>query len=262
MSRDIPTLLIKPNRRIVYFSIVTENKPEVVDNIFEIIDNFRIDVSEAIVTTDFRTNEKRISFFADFSQSTIEDINLFTEIIKKTHGVKAVQISDPLMTGVAIADIEFPITTFGGLARAVVFPESWFGGIVRGIVKTFGTTGLFFLYEAGKEVGLEEGQRLKKFAANIEKLVEGFLKILKSLGILNPISYELINERLVRIKFVDCIECKNSADLAGENPSCNLVRGIIDGLLESFTNKPFTSRETKCQFKGEEYCEIISESPG
>lgn len=257
MTRDIPTLLIRPQKQIIYISIKAENVSEIVDKIFEIINNFKIDVSEATVTTDFVLNEKRISFFADFSHATLSDVNIFVSMIRKIKGVKEVRTSDPLMTGVAIADIEFPVTTLGGLFRAIILPEPLFSGLIRGIIKNFGPTGLLFLYEAGKEMGIRESELLKKFSVSLDKLIEGFLKVLKSLGLLNPIGFEIKGD-LITVRFRDCIECQSAAGLVGDNPSANLVRGLIDGFLENLTGKIYLSTEISCQYKGSDYCEIQS----
>ena len=258
LSRDIPTLLVRPKRNIVYISIIARNVPTVVDNVFEILDNFKIDVSEATVTTDFKRNEKIISFFADFSHSTLEDISFFSEIIERVDGVKSVKMSDPLMRGVTVADIEFPVTTFGGMLRAVILPEPLFAGLIRGTIKRFGPTGLLLLYEAGREVGFQVGELLKKFDVPIDKLLEGCLKILKSIGMLDPTTFEIKYTNEIIVRFRDCIECRNSADLVGNNPSANLVRGLIDGLLEEYYGREYLSVETKCQYKGDDFCEIIT----
>lgn len=255
MSRDVPTLLFVPDKQIVYISIVADNVPEVVDSVFELIDNFGIDISEATITTDFKAGEKRISFFADLSQATV-DLGDLRHLLERTRGVRGVRISDPLMTGVAVADIEFPVTTFGGMYRAVIIPGPWLRGLLENVIRKFGATGLYFLYESGRGIGLREGPKISNFAPNLAKLVEGLLKMLKSTGFLNPTGYE-VSEGRVAVRFKSCIECEVAAPLVGGNPSCNLVRGLMEGVLETYTGRRCESKEVRCEYKGDEECEVV-----
>jgi len=42
-----------------------------------------------------------------------------------------------------------------------------------------------------------------------------------------------------------------------DTQACHIVRGIFTGFMEILTKTPCTGEETKCQAKGDEYCEFV-----
>lgn len=101
--------------------------------------------------------------------------------------------------------------------------------------------GLFFRSGLimGKRIGLEALKNKSKYFE-----VCGFL--LKDNGWLEEINFTDANAIV-----------KNSIECKGDGiPSCHMLRGVIAKIYEMHADKKIYCRETKCQGKGNEFCEF------
>ncbi|MDA4124092.1 MAG: hypothetical protein OK438_01385 [Thaumarchaeota archaeon] len=123
------------------------------------------------------------------------------------------------------------------------------------LVKTFGTGGETILFNEGVEMG--------RFTA------EYFRKILgPELAKKNPSKYgsvfgaegwgagTLLKSRTdgkVRIRVAECFECSTKSDV---RTTCTFRRGHIQGFTSTILERPMTSVETTCRFRGGPYCQF------
>lgn len=231
MARNIPSVLVKPGRIIYYLSIVTDDDPEIIERIFDLLKSRNIDFSEGLLN--YGEGYRRISLFIDISGSnaTIKEI---TELIKKIVGVREIFYSEPLENHIAFADIEFPLTSINGEERVFLILENWLSHIFLHVHKRFGTVGLVFLYESGRGIGLELGKEYRKIFSSFDNAFNALLRLLKSLGFINPIDFITLGNNVV-VSFRGDLEAKVFCDQVNKNELCdNFVRGILEGFMEGF----------------------------
>jgi len=240
MSREIPSYLLTTERKIYYFYVTVENTPELVERIMEYLEAYDIDAPYGLIST--HKNTRNIGLFVDFSRAKIS-IEECISYLRKMTGVIEVNYSNPIEDKIIFADIGFPITTLGGKERAVIFTESWFSMILDHIYNKFNTVGLVFLYEAGRGIGLDLGKEYKKFFSSFRNGFIALLKLLKSLGLADPININVYRDRIV-VSFRDDFEANILFNkVKKENFLNNFNRGILEGFIEGFIGERYKSRQ-------------------
>ncbi len=117
------------------------------------------------------------------------------------------------------------------------------------------------LYIAGKELGEPFFDMLKKmYGADIqnseEKIkiaLEDFLPFI-GFGRVEIVEIDLkISHIVFKGHDLPGVDSTRSTD----TQACHIVRGIFTGFMEILTKTPCIGEETKCQAKGDEFCEFV-----
>ena len=153
----------------------------------------------------------------------------------------------------------FPITCFS--RRGVFFIDYVLKGLFEGIRKRLGASvAKILFYHMGRMGGLKRADEAKRERPDltIKQLLTRFLLTGYAFGQYIGELIEWSENGKIVIRTKRNWESK-FLDKRYNEPQCHFTRGFFEGFLSGLFNKEFTSRETKCECMGDEYCEFVFE---
>ena len=150
---------------------------------------------------------------------------------------------------------------FIGVDRVVEFRVGWVTGIFREIYRRWGDDGRRMVYLEGFYGGRRSYHVWKeRFGLDGRELLEVALEVWPLLGWAERVQVVEMDaetgETVLRIwGSFEAVE-------RDAKPTCHFMLGAITGFLSEMARKPLYGFETKCQARGDEYCEfVIKEKP-
>lgn len=169
--------------------------------------------------------------------------------------VKSAQIFSSTVPGL-IGDLYFDYKGFLG-NRAIIIGAPALTGFLRGLFSTFGAAGTVFLYHTGKSIGINAAKTYRRLLGidNVELLYRAAELFFRSLGYVRSINLNRL-DRTVSATLTENLECILLKDVAPP-PTCNWVRGMIEGVVEVLEDAEYESEEVECINKGARFCKIV-----
>lgn len=142
--------------------------------------------------------------------------------------------------------------------RALVIGEPALTGFLRGLYQTFGEAGAVFLYHAGKSIGVTAA-RIHSDTLNVRErdmMYRGAELFFRALGYVRSLSLNREEGKTVTAVLTDNLECSLLRDIK-RPPTCQWVRGMIEGIVEVFEGGRYESEEVECINMGGSSCKIL-----
>jgi len=249
MKRYDPSrILFSPEKKLYGYWMKLDNLVGVLEKISKLFASHGINILKAIITS----NEEGADaiFYCDFTRSKIEEEDLLSKF-RKVREVKDIRLIRPIIDGLLIDDIHFPITVSN--ERYLLFRERSFRMFVKEMRDELGSAAEAFLYYTGKKIGEETWRELDKYTEDIFSKLEIFKALFKNDG-LGVIEMD-ISDKTSKIRVHDSLECKQGIG-SGKRYS-HLIRGMLEVLFKEAYAQDVKVIETKCIALGDEYCEFI-----
>jgi predicted hydrocarbon binding protein len=142
--------------------------------------------------------------------------------------------------------------------RALVIGEPAMSGFIRGLYRTFGEAGAVFLYHVGKSIG-STAARIYSDILNVKDLEAQYRSaelFFRALGYVRFMSLNRWDGKTVTAVLTDNLECQLLRDIR-RPPTCQWVRGMIEGAVEVFEGEEYESEEVACINMGDSSCKIV-----
>ena len=244
---DPSRILYIPNKKLFGYWMFLENIPGVLEKVSKVFASYGVNILKVIITTVERGADAL--FYCDLTDSSITEDELLKKL-KKLREVKEVKLIKPIIKGLLIDDIHFPITISG--ERYILLRENSFRELVKGMRDELGTAAEAFLYYTGKKIGEEIWRDLDMYTMDIEEKLQIFKSMFKNNG-LGIIEINITTEAS-NVKVYDSLECKQG--IGSKEPYSHLIRGILGGLFKRIYSHEVKVKEVKCIAVGDEYCEF------
>lgn len=128
------------------------------------------------------------------------------------------------------------------------------------IEQNFGTekTDLLF-YQAGKLAGMEFYRHFIGDISDFQELISHLQKTLRELGIaILRVEKADLEQGSFILTMAEDLDCSGLPEL--EYEFCTYDEGFLAAILESFTGRPFTVKETDCWCTGDRTCRFTAEA--
>jgi len=177
------------------------------------------------------------------------------EELRNNNNVLSIKSIEPVIEGIIVDTIHFPLTIGG--RRAIVLRKPIFEALIKGFREKFGSVSEAFLYYIGYEIGKEALKSHYQMSVNknSEELVRLSEALFKAVG--------WGRLRILEYSSSDCfaiaiVEKSFECELAGKTnkPYSQFIRGALAGWFSEMTGKKCSAEETKCIAKGDPYCEF------
>jgi len=148
--------------------------------------------------------------------------------------------------------------------RVVIYDSLIYASMYRRMFEIFKSGAIMILYETGKEAGRSYGKSLKdkigepqQMAGTLGRLgaASGWGKI--DFSPLSLVTWTLQEKVILKIRNNFHAEAVGQT---GES-SCHFIRGLFIGVFEAMFGGEFVCNESKCQSKGDSYCEFQLKRP-
>lgn len=165
------------------------------------------------------------------------------------------RIIPPTVKGL-VGDMYFDFKGFLG-NRAIIVGAPALSGFLRGLYTTFKEAGAVFLYHSGKNIGSTAARiyRATLGITDLEVMYRAAELFFHSLGYVRSLTFERSGETITAV-LDENIECLLLRDFKLP-PTCNWLRGMIEGVVEVFENRVYESEEVKCVNSGDARCRIV-----
>lgn len=260
----IGNLLYVGDKRLVGFYVEIRNKPGVLADIALVFKKYNVNIWNIVFSSRVEVGSIGSGFIlADLTDSSIKPEEVKEEL-GKLDNVEYVEVAKPQHLKLLVDPYHFPIVDDSG-ARHVVFSERAMESIVYGVREKFGQGGLAFLYHQGLLAG---EYTLKKIVELGVKDLREALKIMllhamshgRYLGEIIDYSYgHPLREDRVILRLYNNWECETAKRLGVRGPASHYERGVIAGVVQTYTGREVRVRETACIASGDRYCEFYIE---
>ena len=250
MKRYDPSrILYLPGRRLYGYWMLLENIPGVLAKISMVFAEEDVNIVKVLVTS---VEEGADSlFYCDFTDTETDPEKLVKDF-KRVREVKDIKLMKPVIPGLLIDNIHFPITV--SEERYILCREDGFRGFVKGVRDEFGSSGEALLYYAGLNTGEGLWRGLDYYTTEARDKVEIFKQLFTSSGY-GKIDMEIdIIEKKADVKIYDSIEC--SQGIGSEEPYSHYIRGMIASIFKNIFGGEVEVKEVKCIAVGDKYCEF------
>ena len=257
-SLDIPLVIDKMSSRLGGLVIKNlENIPEQGEKIFSILKRHNLNVLSYLSSS---VVKKKISIYVCVELPKEElDYDRIAAELRSITGAEEVVWKDYPIPGFSYQPF-FPLTCFS--RRGFFFLGHVLRGSFEGIRKRLGASvAKVLLYHMGRMGGLNRAEEAKRERPDLtlKQLMIRFLLTGYAFGQYVGELVEWDEERkrvMIRTR-----QSWESAMLGKghSEPQCHFTRGFFTGFISGLFNEEFTSRETKCECVGDEYCEFVFE---
>lgn len=233
-----------------------ENTPEQGEKIFSILKKYDLNILSYLASSIVK---KKISIYVcvELPERELEYDKIAAELRNAT-GAEEVFWKDYPIPGFAHQPF-FPITCFS--RRGFFFLGHVLRGSFEGIRKRLGASiAKVLLYHMGRMGGLNRAEEAKRERPDLT------LKQLMMRFLLTGYAFGQYIGELIEWSENGTIVIRTKRNWESEfldkrynEPQCHFTRGFLEGFLSGLFNKEFTSRETKCECMGDEYCEFVFE---
>ena len=233
-----------------------ENTPEQGEKIFSILKKYDLNIFSYLASS---VVKKKISTYVcvELPERELEYDKIAAELRNAT-GAEEVFWKDYPIPGFAHQPF-FPITCFS--RRGFFFLGHVLRGSFEGIRKRLGASiAKVLLYHMGRMGGLNRAEEAKRERPDLtlKQLMMRFLLAGYAFGQYIGELTEWSENGTIVIRTKRNWESE-FLDKRYNEPQCHFTRGFLEGFLSGLFNKEFTSRETKCECMGDEYCEFVFE---
>ena len=233
-----------------------ENTPEQGEKIFSILKKYDLNILSYLASS---VVKKKISTYVcvELPERELEYDKIAAELRNAT-GAEEVFWKDYPIPGFAHQPF-FPITCFS--RRGFFFLGHVLRGSFEGIRKRLGASvAKVLLYHMGRMGGLNRAEEAKRERPDLtlKQLMMRFLLTGYAFGQYIGELTEWSENGTIVIRTKRNWESE-FLDKRYNEPQCHFTRGFLEGFLSGLFNKEFTSRETKCECMGDEYCEFVFE---
>ena len=248
---DISRIIYIPDRDVIGFLIIMENIPGVLAKVSKVFWSHNVNILKVFLTSNPEYADG--IFFCDFTDAKISSSEI-AKLILDLKEVRDVKVIEPIMKGLVVDDIHFPLILFD--SRCVILREGVFREIVKGMRDEWGSAAEVFLYHAGVRIGSASFKAHKYFTEDKREKIKLFQIFFKNngLGDIEVTDIDEVNTR-ARVIIRDSIECKFG--LNTRRAFSQFFRGIIAGVMKEFFKRDVEVKEVKCIAKGDPYCEFI-----
>jgi len=249
-SLELSRAAYAPSKKIFGFLIKAIGSPEVHYKLASILVKYSIKPLYGVIIS--INEEQEILLYLDFSEVKAS-LNEIVKNLRNVKEVREVHLIKPILKGLLIDTIHFPITVFK--ERAWIARESVLRGLFRGLRLKWGDVGKMFLYHQGAEVGKHLYNDYRKYVTSAHEMLTMFAAFLKAVGwgIIEEIKQY---EDLYIIRGHNNLECY--LNKPSNEPSGHFSRGVLAGLLSELTGREMVVDEVKCIAKGDPYCEFVA----
>lgn len=174
---ELSRAVYAPSRKTFGFLIKAIRAPEVYYKLASILVKYGIKPLYGITIS--MDKEQEILLYLDFSEVKVS----LEEVIKNIRNVeeiKEVHFTSPILKGLLVDIIHFPITVFG--EKVWIARESVLRGLFRGLRLKWGNAGKIFLYHQGVEVGKHIYSDYSKYASTTNEMLAMFSSLLRAVG--------------------------------------------------------------------------------
>lgn len=143
--------------------------------------------------------------------------------------------------------------------RIVIYDSLIYASMYRRLFEIFKSGAVMILYETGKEAGRSYGKSLKDRIGDPRQMA-GTLRSLAAVTGWGKIDFSPLSLVTWTLQENVTLKIRNNfhAEAVGQigESSCHFIRGLFIGVFESMFEGEFACSETKCQSKGDSYCEF------
>jgi len=255
--KDIFCSIYSEDGDLFQFAVKLKNIPGSIAEVARILASRGVNILHGFHTVTPRENEAIWGFFIDLKGSN-EKIENIAKEIESLDSVLEVKLSRPIIDGLIIDELHFPIMVFN--ERSIVMKIKTIAGSFNRLYGKFGSGASFILYEMGKAAGQERAKNLSE-KYDLDKLT--ILKIIlaeraaKGWGI--P-EIEKFDEKKAEatINVQELFECVLFRSRNKEAKS-QFFRGYLAGVLSQLFGKNVLVVEDECVAKGDPKCKFISQ---
>ncbi len=239
-----------PNRRLAGLFIRCLNDPEVMHS----LSRFLVEHNSKLIFVNIvsKNDEAELTAFLDVSES-LKSIDEIAEDLMNANNVREVRIIKPILNGLLVDTIHFPILFME--RRAWIISEALSKGLFRDFKMEFGDAGRVFLYHLGVDVGKSLYEIYRRFVSSEGEMFELIKALSKASGwgVIVEIRRSILGKYRIRMhNNIECEVCKPS-----KRPCGDFSRGVFAGLFSKITGKSIVVEEAKCTAMGNPYCEFI-----
>ncbi|GBC71384.1 hypothetical protein HRbin02_01165 [Candidatus Calditenuaceae archaeon HR02] len=255
--RDLLLLSHFPGRRVAGLGArITDAGPSLQRVIQELVKRGLNPLS--VEATPNSANPTELLLFAIIDMGSVEE-DVLRDLIHEFESSKIISSPKILTTPVPgiMGDTYSDYKGFLG-NRAIVLGVPALRGFLNGLYKTFGDAGAVFLYHAGKSIG-NTAARIYSDTLSIKGLeaqYRGAELFFRALGYVRSMSLNRGEGKTVTAVLTDNLECSLLRDIR-QPPTCQWVRGMIEGVVEVFEDDRYESEEVECINMGDSGCKIV-----
>jgi len=235
------------------FAVKLKNAPGAIAEVAKFFSSKHINILQGFHMVCSNPEEAVWGFFADLKGSNVRVEDLIKEI-KKLGSVLEVEFSGPIIDGLIVDELHFPITVLN--ERSIVMKVKTFAGCFKRLYEKFGSGAAFILYEMGKAAGEEkarsEKEKLDKLTALKVILAE---RAAKGWGMAKIEKFDEEKAEAI-ITVQELFECIPFQGRSKETMS-QFFRGYLAGVFSQFFGKSVLVIESECIAKGDENCKFI-----
>ena len=173
--------------------------------------------------------------------------------------VASVEVAHPQLPQVLADTYHFPILDYSG-SRYIMFSETIMRGLIVRLKEKFGSGGQAFLYHQGMLAG--EALAESYSAIGIKGLHDALRMLLlhgttsgRYRGEIVEFAYSGVVGGVV-LRLYNNWECEMARRHGLEGPASHFERGIMAGLVYSYTKRSVVVSEVECIASGDPYCEF------
>ena len=246
---DPSRVLYLPGRRLYGYWMILENVPGTLAKVTNVFADEGVNIVKVLVTS---VEEGADSlFYCDFTDVDVKPEKL-AEDFRRMKVVKDIKLIEPIIPGLLIDNIHFPIMISKG--RYVINREDCLRSFIKGMRSEFGSAGEALLYRIGLDMGKGMWQGLDYYTTDAEEKLEIFKQLFMNTGYGKmDMEIDIIGKEADVIVY-DSIECRQG--IGSENPYSHYIRGIIAGVFKNIFGGEVDVKEMKCIAVGDEYCEF------
>ena len=256
-NRRISTYYYSPKKKLFQIVVKMMDTPGALGAVLEVLGS-RVNLL-GTMTYSLADGTAMLSSFAE-SISPSETPNKLSRLISSAHVAlesEVTESTDGLLVDKFHLGIESSMRT-----PMVLFSKDGIVHMFDGLVRVFGSGGDALLYNEGYFVGEANAARIvsvigsKLALRRMDDLL--YLFSARGWGQANWIDGPASKHPTLRLE--DCFECSAENSV---KKSCNFMRGYLDGWGKVFLEGVVKSKETRCRFRGDDYCEFeMKVAPG
>ncbi len=246
---EFQRIYVQPGRKIYGLLIIHDPSYKIGEELTDILYGSGAFLVSILSTSREEGEEDLVTIDLTDSTASLKELK---EEIGRIKGVRRVEELEPVEEGLLVDYMHHPLTLLGG--RALLLREPALSKIVNDGYRRFGEPFSIWLYYTGKDAGRAFYEShvsiLRKFDEEKVLKLSRYMFQLIGFGLLEHVKVGG-EEALVRVR--DSIEVEVNS---GSGRSCQFVRGMLEGWFSGFFGKDAECMETKCENRGDEYCEF------
>jgi len=248
-SREFP-YVFSPNKKLFQIVVKMKDVPGALENVLHSLDR-RVN----LIGSSSYTVEDGSAIFSAFAAAHTQDES--AESLKKLIGSSPVAIacqvsesSDGLLVDAFHKGMEMD-----GGDRLMLFTWRGISGMFDRMSELFGTGAEVMLFYEGVTIGeLTTTNMIERVGKNVlMKNMASVIQMLSATGLGDSSVEGLDLTGLPKVRVNDCFECSSERRV---RHGCAFVRGLLTGSSKALLGVNVDYEETKCRFKGSEYCEF------